>query len=898
MANLVTLTIDGVQVSVPAGTLVVDAAKKVGIDIPVFCYHPKMEPVGMCRMCLVEIGWPVIDRASGEPVLEEDGSPKMQFSPKLETACTTRVTEGMVVNGMTEKASAGRDDILEFLLTSHPLDCPVCDKGGECPLQNLTMKFGPGESRFIYDEKMHLAKHVPLGELIYLDRERCIQCARCVRFQSEIADDPVLGFYNRGRSLEIVTLSEPGFDSIFSGNTTDICPVGALTTADFRFGARPWELKPTATICSHCPVGCNLTMDIRREAVSGGDWVVKRVMPRQNENVNEIWICDKGRFGHHYASKNKSNGKGLPRLTEPLVRKNADSNQAGELVPASWDEALSVIADRFRQAGENLLTILGGRLSNEDLFNLNQLTNRLGGETFLYSHMAGGEFTSSYGLPPGSNFADLGPDDAVLVVACDLEQEAPIWWLRIKQAAERGVKVISLNARSTKLDRVASYKLRYPYGTETAALLAVLNTLSTKQPGLPEQVQSLAENPEFTNAARVFSEARNAVVLFGSDGSGVEQSHALAQACANLLVSTGHTGRPNNGLIGVWPRANEQGAWELGLRTRPDLHEKINAAQAVYIAAADPAGDDPAYLGQAGFGGDAFIVVQDLYLTQSARLADVVLPALSWIEREGSYTSGERRVQRFYTVLPDIAKPIPRVESTGAIKTSLLTAGEMVPYGPLADYVIPPLIARKMDLEFSPSAGSASSVFDEIARTVPVFSGISYKLLSETSEQWPVFGREDLYYGGTGYENNQGLGVQLPLADRQEQSTLQLSGSPLKSVHIPKLGGVVFPVNRLYDRGQTLIHSKLVLGRVGEPFVVISIRDAERMRLEAGDMVQISFETSRAGTDAPYSSDNIAIVRVQISDELPERIALIPRSFGMPADKPAQVDIRKADKNV
>ena len=183
MEKLVSLTIDGIQVTVPAGTLIVNAAKKIGIDIPVFCYHPKMEPVGMCRQCLVEVGRPVVDRATGQPVLEDDGTPKLQFGLKLETACTTPVSEGMVVIGTSEKAAKGRKDILEFLLTSHPLDCPVCDKGGECPLQNLTLRYGPGQSRFNYDEKMHLAKHYPLGELIYLDRERCIQCGRCVRFQ-------------------------------------------------------------------------------------------------------------------------------------------------------------------------------------------------------------------------------------------------------------------------------------------------------------------------------------------------------------------------------------------------------------------------------------------------------------------------------------------------------------------------------------------------------------------------------------------------------------------------------------------------------------------------------------------------------------------------------------------
>ena len=191
MDKLVTLTIDGLKVSVPAGTLLVNAAKKIGVDIPVFCYHPKMEPVGMCRMCLVDIGRPVIDRATGQPVLEADGSPKIQFGPKLETACTTPVSEGMVVVGLSDKVKAGREDILEFLLTSHPLDCPICDNGGECPLQNLTMGFGPGESRYLYDDKKHLAKRVPLGELIFLDRERCIQCGRCVRFQDEIVDDQI-----------------------------------------------------------------------------------------------------------------------------------------------------------------------------------------------------------------------------------------------------------------------------------------------------------------------------------------------------------------------------------------------------------------------------------------------------------------------------------------------------------------------------------------------------------------------------------------------------------------------------------------------------------------------------------------------------------------------------------
>jgi len=309
---------------------VADAAKMAGIDIPVFCHHPKLEPVGMCRMCLVEIGRPILDRATGQAVME-NGQPKIQFMPKLETACTNRVSEGMVVMTTTDKALEGQKGTVEFLLTSHPLDCPVCDKGGECPLQDLTMAFGPGNSRFIYDEKLHLEKQVPLGELIWLDRERCIQCARCIRFQDEVVGESVLGFDERGRNTQIVSLSDPGFDSVFSGNTTDICPVGALTTADFRFGARPWELEAQASICTQCPVGCNTTLNTRREAMTGGDIVVKRVMPRQNEEVNEIWLCDKGRFAYHYTKSKK-------RLTKPLVRKE------DKLVRASWDAATKLAA--------------------------------------------------------------------------------------------------------------------------------------------------------------------------------------------------------------------------------------------------------------------------------------------------------------------------------------------------------------------------------------------------------------------------------------------------------------------------------------------------------------------------------------------------------------------------
>ncbi len=838
MSKTVTLSIDGKRVVVPEGTLIVNAARMVGIDIPVFCYHPKMEPVGMCRMCLVDVGRPVRDRTTGELVLDEDGSPKVAFGPKLETACTTPVSEGMVVLGMTEKVSRGRKDVLEFLLTSHPLDCPICDKGGECPLQNLTMAYGPGESRYIYDEKMHFAKHVPLGELIFLDRERCIQCGRCVRFQSEIAADPVIGFYHRGRSLEIVTNSDPGFDSYYSGNTTDICPVGALTTADFRFKARPWELKSAASICTQCPVGCNLTFNVRREAAAGGDWVIKRAMPRQNEWVNEIWICDKGRFGYHYSKNDKSLDR--QRLRHPLIRRGS------ELVPTSWDEALETVAQRFQQMGDGLLTLASGRLSNEDLFNLRQLTEGVGGRTALYSTMAGGDLIAQVGLGKGTNFSTMGPETTILVVASDLQEEAPIWWLRVKQATERGAKLIVANPRETRLDRYAQYMLRYPYGAELSVILAMANGLSTKRRDLPESVQSLMRSQQLQSAAGILRDAENAVILYGSEGTGLESSRTLAQACANLLVLTDHVGRANNGLLGVWQRANDQGAWDMGFRPLENLKAAIRAAKMLYVVAADPAGDDPdlAELGD-------FMVVQDLYLTQTAKLADVVLPVQSFTEREGSYTSGERRLQRFYPAVPETADV-------------------------LADFVIASRIGKRLGLDLEDHL--ASRVMANIAANVPDYADVSFSRLTEDVEQWPLVERENLYYGGTGYENDQGLGLQLAPA-AQKGASISLSWLEPPILEFPLEGLLGVPITRLYDHGLTLLPSKLLEQRIPDPYALLNPEDAYRLGIAENIFVQVSFNGANA------------LVSARLDASVPVGVVLLPRSFGFPISAPVAVTI-------
>ncbi len=822
MPNLVTLTIDGIQVSVPKGTLIVEAAKQINNDIPVFCYHPKMKPVGMCRMCLVDVGRVQKDRATGQVLLDDQDRPKIGFGPKLDTACTTPVEEGMVVVGASQKVTEARDDIIEFILTSHPLDCPICDKGGECPLQNLTMRHGPGNSRFIYGEKMHLDKHVPLGgpdeALIYLDRERCIQCARCTRFCDEVADDHVLGFYERGRHLEIVTFSEPGFDSKFSGNTTDICPVGALTTRDFRFAARPWELTPSASICSHCPVGCNITFSTRREAKSGGASVIKRVMPRQNEAVNEIWMCDKGRFGYHFTES-------PDRLKTPLIRKD------GKLVEATWDEALQLSAAQFKAAGKGLAALVGDRLSNEDLYAIRTVATELDGQVELNSQMGGGDVVRLLGVGAGTNFSAIGQGTAILVVASDLEEEAPIWWLRVKQAAERGATLIVAHGRATKTDRCATHTIRYPYGHEVATVLGMLVAGSSE-------------------AADAFAKAENGVILFGREGLDFAGSTALAQACANLLIAIGHFGKANNGLIGVWPHANTMGAWEMGVKAR-DLSQAMPDVTASWIVAADPVGDG--LVNADDLRGSGFVVVQELFLTETAKAADVVLPAAAWTEREGTYTNGERRVQRFYPAVPAKGRP---------------------------DFQIAAEIGEKLDITRSVPK-IASLVFLEIAKSVPAYAGLNYNELAKVEKQWPDVGGADLYYGGTSYANEQGLGVQLKSGAERGEAVASYNVD-VPTSHAEGLSLV--PTTVLYDRGATFVRSLLMHPRLPKPYVEINSADAAKLGVQDGDAVKVSVNGA------------IEEVTARVDGRAPKGVVLMPASLGprVPAGR-AKVTINKSE---
>ncbi|MCL4236942.1 MAG: NADH-quinone oxidoreductase subunit NuoG [Anaerolineae bacterium] len=842
MTETITIIIDGQDYQVPRGMNLVDAAKMHGVDIPVFCHHPKLEPVGMCRMCLVELGSLAVNRETGQPERDENGQPVVRWFPKLQTACTQEASPGMAVRTDSAAVAQARYNVLEFLLTSHPLDCPICDKGGECPLQELTMAYGPGQSRFIYDDKMHLAKQIPLGDLICLDRERCIQCARCIRFCDEIVGDEVLAFHERGRRLQIITISDPPFDTKFSGNTTDICPVGALTTVDFRFGARPWELDEVASICPHCPVGCNISASTRLDRDFGGRKMIKRIMPRQNEAVNEIWICDKGRFGHHHSRSEE-------RLTQPMIRRDE------EWVPITWETAYREIAAQLARHGRESGFLAGASLSNEDLWELRKLARLTHADCSLGvwpATMGGIEQVTQVGVGVGTRLQDLGPDSAILVIASDLDEEAPIWWLQVKQAADRGAKVVAANGRATKLDQYATVALRYPYGEAVAALnsFAVIARRSNaideafvaaRAEGFAEFDASLkgARVPKpYAEAAQALLGAKDLVVFVGGEGVTLAQHGELMQAAANLLILTGHAGRANNGLIPVWPGANMQGALDMGFGPQA-THDLIAQRPAMWIIAeADPVAED-ARMAEVLVGAE-FVALATQFMTPTAEKAHVLLPVQSFAEREGTFTNGLRRVQRFYMAQTPLEGTLPAWKVFAHISSSMP--------GGAKPRIAPGLVMR------------------DITQHVLRYAEMSYPNLAHVEPQFPLVGGEDMYYGGTAYSNHGGLGVQW--ATNAEKEKYSLAVRPV-DVARPRLDGLaVVPVRLLYDREPLFAPSSIMHQRVPAPYVELNVRDAEALGIAEGDAVMLTADDVQMAAEA------------RVNSHAPAGTVLVPQRLG------------------
>jgi NADH-quinone oxidoreductase subunit G len=816
LTNTVTIFIDDVPYQVPAGANLVDAAKQLGIDIPVFCHHPKMKPVGMCRMCLVEMG-SAFDPKAKQIVRDDAGNPQVRWMPKLQTACTTNVSEGLAIRTTTQVVEDARRSVVEFLLTSHPLDCPICQKGGECPLQNHTMRYGPGTSRMAYEDKKRLDKHVPLGDLIFLDEERCIQCARCIRFQAEIVGDDVLAFHERGRSLQIITDSTPEFDSYFSGNTTDICPVGALLTTDYHYDSRPWEVTQVGSICPHCPVGCNTTADTRLDRDFGGKANIRRIMPRQNEQVNEIWICDKGRFGHNFT-------RSADRLMQPVVN--------GAATP--WGEALRAVADKLKGANGDIAAIAGSMMSNEDLFALRQVVTGLGGKrlgAWPPTH-AGADLVAQAGVGKGTNLGKLGKGDAVLVIASDLEEEAPIWYLRVKQAHDRGAYLVVMNARSTRLDDWASETIRYDSGDAA-------NALSTLAQQYPDYANKL------TGAA-------NLVVIVGAEGQTLDGSRALMAAAANLLAQSGHVGKPNNGLMATFPGANGMGLYYMGYTPEQSRDIAQNPPKTLIVAQADLLGEDPQaadWLNKV-----ETLIVLDLFPSNLTARAAAALPVQSFAERDGSFTNGERRVQRFYTAQGPMGEALPAWQALNRL-------GELLGQGR----------ARL----------SAAAVMQEISAQVPAFAGITFPKLAEVVDQFPDVGGGDLYYGGTAYRNRSGIGIQIEAAADRGEAVNAAAPTGVTAPKKAKGKLVVVPTVRLYNRQPTFLPSDMMHNRIPEPYAEINSADAKKLGIADGDVVQVSIDNGTA-----------LRVRAHVNGGAPVGTVVLPRHLG---DTPAPLDITYAE---
>ncbi|MCW5879922.1 MAG: NADH-quinone oxidoreductase subunit NuoG [Anaerolineae bacterium] len=895
-SNLVHVTIDGHQLAVPAGTLVVEAAKLIGNDIPVFCYHPKLDPVGMCRMCLVEIGTPKMDPATRQPMLDENGQPIIAMMPKPQTACTQPVSEGMVVKTTTDAVADARRSILEFLLTSHPLDCPICDKGGECPLQELTIAYGPGVSRMPLGSKFHLAKAVPLGDLIMLDRERCIQCARCIRFQDEIADDHVLEFKHRGRAMEIVSMSDPPFDSKWSGNTTDICPVGALTSRDFRFKGRPWELDNTASICTLCSVGCNTTLAVRYDDI-------KRVMPRENESVNEIWLCDKGRFGHKYANA-------PDRLTQPLVRRS------GQLQPATWEEALAYAAERLNtvkstHGPDSIGGLAGDRVANEDLYLFQKLlrgvvrTNNVDHATRAEFPANVADLVAQVGVGSGSNLQSMGKGSAILVIGGDPDEQQPVTWLRIKQAADRrGVSLMVANPRPTKLDRYTRQSLRYRYGMAdhlALGLLAALWELVEEGVDLVVDKDALRDLKRASNgystaraatltgvatdalraAAQALAQASDAVICFGSD-----LNAAGAQALANLLLATNHVGRPDNGLVPLYRHNNAQGAQDMGVRPDRlpgyrDLDDGAtlgdtwgvalsNAAglaaahmltpgtlRAMIVMATDPVGDDPG--ARYAIQGLDFMVVQELFMTPTAELADVVLPATSWAERDGTFTSTDRRIQYFSPAIRRLGQARPDWEILSELAQRLRAHEDVAETAHLR-----PSATRDWTYV------SVDQIMAEIAVTQPHYAGMRATIPAIVSQR----GRlpfEGVVGEGTAFKFSAAEDDQWPVA--AEVGGLSQWEWIAGDTDMPAVGSgelLLVPVRRLFDQGTLISKADLLRRRLPGPYVVMNPNDAAGLGVGDNELVTVTTEHGSAEVD------------VHVSDAAPEGVLLIADRMGAP----------------
>ncbi len=674
----ITFEIDGKQVRAPEGAMLVDAAKHGDVEIPYFCYEPKLgQPVGACRMCLVEI----------------------EGIPKLQTSCSTPVRDGMVVNTTSDRVKQAQNAVVEFLLVNHPLDCPVCDKGGECPLQDISFGWGAGRSRFI-EPKRHFKKPLELSPLVAIDRERCILCYRCVRFSQEVAEDHQLVFLDRGDHTFVGTHDGRPYVGPSSGNIIELCPVGALTSRAYRFRARPWDIEDSGTVCTLCPSQCNVKLTVRDDAK------VVRVLARDNEEVDDGWLCDKGRFGYQsFASAD--------RITAPLAR------IGGFLRETTWERALSEAAALLERSGAKTVARVGGQATNEEGFLVQHLLRQGLGSPHVMSGTSGGALARALArVDLSARVSDIDHADAILVFDTELVDEAPILDLRVRKAVRRnGARLVVASSRPSTLDGAASAALRFAPGASEAALAALAAALDSPRANsasLDELARSARAEAGFiqgrpaTNGgppasadavrsvAQVVRNAGDVVVIWGERVICGARGEQAGQALLAVADALGIAGRPESGLIGIPAEANGRGLREVGCA--PGLGPGLVDVEAPGGSDGSPeAGalllletDVPEPVMAAATSVIAFAQFHREALDDHA---DVVFPAQVYAEKEGTVTHPDGRIQRVrqaignagdtragWSVLAELCERLGA--GTGALSASAVTAliADAVPF--------------------------------------------------------------------------------------------------------------------------------------------------------------------------------------------------------------------------
>jgi NADH-quinone oxidoreductase subunit G len=686
----VAVTINGKPVVAEKGELVIEAAEKAGVYIPRFCYHPRMESVGMCRMCIVEI----------------DGG----RGPALQPACMIECTPDMKVDTQSPVTKKAQDGVLEFLLLNHPLDCPVCDKGGECPLQDQTLAYGPGESRFI-EEKRHNEKPIPISDLVLLDRERCILCDRCTRFAKDVAGDPLIHFINRGHESEVNTFPDHPFASYFSGNTVQICPVGALTATPYRFKARPWDLDQTESTCTSCSVGCRVAVQASRNEVL-------RYLGVDIDPVNWGWLCDKGRFG--FEAVNAEN-----RLRDPLVK-----GASGEFAVTRWSDALvrasDAIANALGSSGADSIAVIGGaRLTNEDAYAWTKLAKGFIGTDNVDCQVGDGLPASAVlGLPKATIDELCAPGGTVVLMGPDVKEELPVLFLRLRHAVlNDGVKIVEVSPGPTSMSEYAAVAIHpRPAEAHQAVRSIVDGQVVGKDGG--------GIDPSVVDAAHALVTGDAPVTVLLGRQSLSEQPDSVVEAASVLLDEL-----PGVRFLSGLRRGNVHGALDMGLApgllpgrttlenagdwyrrvwpqvpTAPGLDTAgvLEAAAAgrikvLVLLGADPMADFPdRAAAEAGLAGIETIIAVDQFLNESAQQAHIVLPAAGFAECAGTTTNLEGRV----SILNQ------KITPPGTARTDWIIAAELAR-----------LLGSDLQLE------SLEDIWDEIEELAPSHRGLTLDLL-------------------------------------------------------------------------------------------------------------------------------------------------------------------------